>query len=90
MLYFIAMCTEKPINVSTAYYIKTSEILIFHIKMLKRKRLKPFLEKWNRLFSELSLSLYVYLKSTHFLLIKFFVEEISKLKLNLSHRLLIF
>ena len=34
MLYFIAMCTEKPINVSTAYYIKTSEILIFHIKML--------------------------------------------------------
>lgn len=44
MLYFIAMCTEKPINVSTAYYIKTSEILIFHIKMLKRKRLKPFLK----------------------------------------------
>lgn len=58
--------------------------------MLKRKRLKPFLEKWNRLFSELSLSLYFYLKGTHFLLIKFFVEEISKLKLNLSHRLLIF
>lgn len=27
MLYFIAMCTEKPLNVCTAYYIKTSEIL---------------------------------------------------------------
>lgn len=45
MLYFIAMCTEKPINVCTAYYIKTSEFLIFHIKMLKRKRLKPLFGK---------------------------------------------
>lgn len=61
MLYFIAMCTEKPINVCTAYYIKTSEFLIFHIKMLKRNRLKPFLEKMESIvfrtlpFSVLSL-----------------------------------
>lgn len=86
MLYFIAMCTEKPLNVCTAYYIKTSEIL----KYISYQNVKKEKEKWKRLFSELCLSLYFSLKSTHFLLIKFFVEEISKLKLNLSHRLLIF